>query len=170
MSTDYQLQNEQFIERVVRHCNDRGQRAELKRWWSPGTRHYAYAGLGHLGALDDERRTLTCVLYACHFKEGKPAHVRDGDSVGSAALKLAGGSPKATGYESMERHFRHLLAAGSLDDLGERLHRLIKRLERENIPLDYARLLEDLRRFGRDQEGVKTDWAKGFWRAEEQEQ
>jgi CRISPR system Cascade subunit CasB len=164
-TTDYQKQNEDFVAALIKVCADRGLRAAMRRWWSEGTRHYAYPILGKLFALDDERKTLVAALYAVHAKDSAPAHVSGAHSIGSAALKLAGGSASANGFDSMERHFRRLLAAETLDDLGRQLHRLIKRLEREAIPLDYARLLGDLRQFRNNPESVKTRWAVAFWQA-----
>jgi CRISPR system Cascade subunit CasB len=164
-TTDYQKQNEDFVASLAKVCADRGHRAALRRWWSEGTRHYAYPILGKLFALDDERKTLLAALYAVHSKDSAPAHVSGAHSIGSAALKLGGGSTSANGFDSMERHFRRLLTADSLDDLGPQLHRLVKRLEREAIPLDYARLLGDLRQFRNNPEAVKTRWAIAFWQA-----
>lgn len=166
MSTiNYQQQNEDFVTRLAGICRDRGLRASLRRWWSEGTRHYAYPILGSLAALDDDRKTLLAALYAVHAKDHAPAHVINGPSIGAAALKLGGNSTQADAFPSMERHFRRLLAAESLDDLGPQLHRLVKRLERESIPLDYARLLGDLRQFHNHPESVKTRWAIAFWQA-----
>jgi CRISPR type I-E-associated protein CasB/Cse2 len=164
-TTDYQKQNEDFVASLAKVCADRGLRAAMRRWWSEGTRHYAYQILGKLFALDDDRKTLVAALYAVHAKDSAPAHVSGAHSIGSAALKLAGGSSSANGFDSMERHFRRLLAADSLDGLGPQLHRLVKRLEREAIPLDYARLLGDLRQFRNNPEAVKTRWALAFWQA-----
>ena len=164
-TTDYQKQNEDFVAALIRVCADRGLRAAMRRWWSEGTRHYAYPILGKLFALDDERKTLVAALYTVHSKDSAPAHISGGHSIGSAALKLGGGSASANGFDSMERHFRRLLSAASLDDLGPQLHRLVKRLERESIPLDYARLLGDLRQFRNNPEAVKTRWAVAFWQA-----
>ena len=164
-TTDYQKQNEDFVASLARVCADRGHRAALRRWWSEGTRHYAYPILGKLFALDDDRKTLVAALYSVHSKDSTPAHVSGANSIGSVALKLGGGSTSANGFDSMERHFRRLLAAESLDNLGQQLHRLVKRLERESIPLDYARLLGDLRQFRNSPESIKTRWALAFWQA-----
>ena len=164
-TTDYQKQNDDFVAALIKVCADRGLRAALRRWWSKGTRHYAYPILGKIFALDDERKTLVAALYAVHSKDSAPAHVSGAHSIGSAALKLGGGGTSANGFDSMERHFRRLLSAESLDDLGPQLHRLVKRLERESIPLDYARLLGDLRQFRNSPEAVKTRWAIAFWQA-----
>jgi CRISPR system Cascade subunit CasB len=164
-TTDYQKQNEDFAAALAKVCTDRGHRAALRRWWSEGTRHYAYPILGKLFALDNDRKTLVAALYAVHSKDSAPAHVSGAHSIGSAALKLGGGSTSANGFDSMERHFRRLLAAESLDDLGPQLHRLVKRLERKSIPLDYVRLLGNLRQFRNNPESVKTRWALDFWQA-----
>jgi CRISPR system Cascade subunit CasB len=168
MSTiDYQKQNDDFVASLTKVCADRGLRAALRRWWSEGTRHYAYPILGKLFALDDDRKTIVAALYAIHSKDSAHAHVSGANSIGSAALKLAGGSASANGFDSMERHFRRLLAADDLEDLGQQLFRLVKRLERSSpsIPLDYARLLGDLRQFRNNPEAVKTRWAIAFWQA-----
>lgn len=162
---DYQKHNDDFVTRLSGLCRDRGFRSALRRWWSEGTRHYAYPILGKLSALDDGRKTLLAALYAVHAKDTAPAHVSGGHSIGSAALKLGGNSSQADAFPSMERHFRRLLSAGTLEDLGPQLHRLVKRLERESVPLDYAKLLGDLRQFGNNPEAVKTRWAIAFWQA-----
>lgn len=160
---DYQKQNEEFVTRIVEVCRDRGRRAELRRWWSEQTRHYALPVLGRLFAIDDERKAITAALYAVHAGESAAAHRPGGPSVGQAALILAGGSTKASGFDSMERHFRRLLASGDLDDLAGQLHRLVKRLQRESIAIDYVKLLGDLRQWSRDSAPVKTRWALAFW-------
>ena len=163
---DYQQQNTDFVAQLVNLCkDDRGHRAALRRWWSDGTRHYAYPLLGKLYALEDDRKTITAALYGAHLKDTAPAHLAGSHSIGSAALKLGGNSSQADAFPSMERHFRRLLAADSLEDLAPQLHRLIKRLERESIPLDYARLLGDLRQCRNNPEAVKTRWAIAFWQA-----
>ncbi len=161
---DYQKQNEDFVARVRELCRDRGTRAELRRYWSERTRSYAYPALGRLHAIDNTPRELIAALYATHDRDGAPAHRSGGSSVGTAFLQVAGG-PKGAAYESTERHFRRLLACDSLDDLASQLHRLVKRLEREGISLDYVRLLRDLRFWSKSAERVKTGWALDFWQA-----
>lgn len=169
---DYQKQNEDFVTRLVSICKDRGHRAALRRWWSDGTRHYAYPILGRLFALDDKRKTTLAALYAVHAKEGSSPHASGGNSIGAAALKLAGGSTSANGFDSMEKHFRRLLAADGFEDLSFQLHRLVKRLERATpaIPLDYLLLLKQLNFWTSSKnphlrEQVITDWALAFWQA-----
>lgn len=155
--------NEPFIERLIRICQDRGHRAELRRYWSDTTRHYAFPVLGRLGALGEHKLpdALTAALYA-----ENPNHQLGGNSLGRAALRLGAGDA----FESMERHFRRLLASNGneLEELGEGLHRLFVRLARcENGPvaLDYNRLLWDLRRWAKEADDIKTRWACDFWQA-----
>lgn len=172
ITPDYQKQNEDFVASLIKVCADRGHRAAMRRWWSDGTRHYAYPILGRLYALDDERKSLIAALYALHAKDSTPAHVSGGNSIGSAALKLGGGNTSANGFDSMEKHFRRVLAADDFVDLGQQLFRLVKRMERASpaISLDYTLLLKQLNFWTstknpklRDQ--VKTDWALAFWQA-----
>lgn len=162
----YQIENEQFVASLEKLLPDRGALAALRKWWSPGTRHYAYPILGRLRALDDTRRTPLAALFAVHATRSKSPHVRGGLSLGAAALKLAGG-PKGAGFESMEKHFQRLLAAKTLDDLPTQLHRLVKRLEREGIQLDYVQLLTDLRQFRTSPEKVRIRWSRDFWHVDE---
>lgn len=162
---DYQKQNVDFVAALVRECSDRGTRAELRRYWSERTRHYAYPVLGKLRALDNAPRVIGAALFAAHDRDHSRAHRKGGASVGGAFLYLAGGGRTKPAYESTERHFRRLLACHSLEDLGAQLHRLVKRLEREGYPLDYERLLRDLRFWRKNAERVKTDWSLDFWQA-----
>jgi len=167
---DHDAQNASFVEALQKLCHDRGHRAELRRYWSERTRHYAWPVLGHLRALDDERKMLLAALYATHEREGAPAHAAEGPSVGKAFLQLAGGHGNAEGFDSAERHFRRLLACETFDELAGQLQRLVKRLERKGIPLDYVRLLRDLRFWRNNAERVKTDWALDFWQAADEPQ
>lgn len=149
--------NANFIAQLARLCEDRGHSAALRRYWSETTRSAALPILGRLGAIGDERTSTVAALYAVH-----PSHV-EGQGIGRAALRLG---DRKDGEHPYDRHFRRLLACEELSDLAPQLHRLIKRLSREGIPLDYGKLLKQLRFWSTGHaEGVKTDWAKEFWQA-----
>lgn len=145
-----------FLPRLQKIVDDRGNRAALRRYWSPATRHQAYPLLGQLGALEDERKTILAALYAQH-----PEH-QLGQSVGKAALRLG---ERKDGEHPYDRHFRRLLACDTLQDLGQQLHRLTKRLQREGIALDYEELHKNLNYWANYKEDVKVRWAAGFWQA-----
>lgn len=167
---DPQAYNQAFVERLANLCRDRGHRAALRRWWSSSTRHHAYPVLGNLGVLDDPRFTFIAALYAAHGSEHFSAHKPGGPGVGRAALRLAGGKTSSPAFESMERHFRRLLACDTIEELGPQLHRIIKRLQRESVPLDYVALIKDLRLWADYSEQVKIRWATDFWQATEPEE
>jgi CRISPR type I-E-associated protein CasB/Cse2 len=148
---------QQFLTRLQSVVADRGNRAALRRYWSPTTRHQAYPLLGQLGALSDDRKTILAALYA------EQPEQQNGQSVGKAALKL--GDRDKDGKHPYDSHFRRLLACDSLDDLAQQLHRLVKRLQREGIGLDYAELLKNLNFWANYSEDVKVRWAADFWQA-----
>lgn len=145
-----------FLKRLTNSMADRGQRAALRRYWSPATRHQAYPILGKLGALRDDRKAILAALYAEH-----PEH-RPGNGVGKAARKL--GKPQDGGHP-YDRHFRRLLACEDLTDLALQLYRLVKRLGREGIALDYATLYRNLNYWANYRDDVKVRWAADFWQA-----
>lgn len=149
--------NSRFVADLARLCEDRGHAAALRRWWSAATRHQALPVLGQLRAIDDERASTVAALYAVH-----PSHA-EGSGIGKAALRLG---DRKDGEHPYDRHFRRLLACDEIDDLAPQLHRLVKRLSREGIPLDYSKLFKELKFWSAGHsESVKTTWAKEFWQA-----
>lgn len=165
--------NEPFVQKLLQCCGGeahRAARAELRRYWSPATRHQSWAMLGRLGTLRanyTSPETILAALFAIH-----PLHVAGGNRLGQAALKLAGGGQKSDSFDSFDRHFRRLLACedGNLNELSQYLQRLVKRLEREGVPLDYNALLWDLRKWHNHAENVKSEWARQFYQAPSENQ
>jgi CRISPR type I-E-associated protein CasB/Cse2 len=149
--------NTRFVANLAHLCKDPGHSASLRRYWSEATRHQALPILGRLGAIGDERSSAIAALYAVH-----PNHT-GGVGLGRAALRLG---ERKDGDHPYDRHFRRLLAGGDLQDLAPQLYRLVKRLSREGIPLDYALLKQQLNFWTTGHsESVKTTWAKEFWQA-----
>lgn len=144
-----------LILKLLSLSQNRGAMAELRRFWSPATLHYAYPILGRLGVPDPRHPdAITAALYAVH-----PHHSSEAKGVGSACQRLAGGQEK----ESFERHFRRLLASEELGEVAEQLYRISKRLHKESIPLNYNKLLWDLRTWSKKSDEIKTRWAMDFW-------
>lgn len=158
MATQEKPDHAAYITRVTNALGDnrRGDRAALRRYWSPTTRHQSYPILGKLSALGDNRKTILCALFAEH-----PLH-KIGNTVGKAALFLG---DRKDGNHPFDKHFRRLIASDDLVDLGTQLHRLVRRLSRESIALDYAALHRDLNFWGNYPDRVKLDWAGQFWQA-----
>lgn len=164
-------ENEPFIEELLKHFfgdHNRGNRAELRRYWSNATRHYAWPHLGKLNAISyrkNESITPEGIIAALYAEN--PSHKFEGMRLGQAALKLAGGSQKSDSFEAFERHFRRLLSCedGNYEELGYQMYRLCKRMKRDGIALDFNQLLWDLRNWRNKAEKVKTDWARDFYQA-----
>lgn len=145
-----------FLAQLFRIVDDRGDRATLRRYWSPTTRHMAYPVLGKLNALKDDRKAIVAALYAEH-----PLH-RASVGVGKGASFLG---QRQDGEHPYDRHFRRLLACDEMSDLAQQLHRLVKRLERDKVGIDYDKLYRDLNFWAKYREGVKIEWAADFWQA-----
>ncbi|MCB1098672.1 MAG: type I-E CRISPR-associated protein Cse2/CasB [Verrucomicrobiae bacterium] len=147
---------EEFVSRLKPLASDakRGERAALRRYWSEGTRAYALPILGKLSALGNSAKTYTAALYALH-----PSHAQL-RSFGDTCRRIAG-----TNRDTFEPHFRRLLSATDIEDLGDQLYRLVKRAECEGVPVNYVQLLRDLNGWKFYSEDVKTRWAKDFWQA-----
>lgn len=154
--TKESTQTNPFLDQLIRVCDDRGDRAALRRYWSPTTRHMAYPVLGKLNALKDSRKSVLAALFGEH-----PEH-RNGMGVGRSAMFLG---ERKDGDHPYDRHFRRLLASEDMEELGQQLHRLVKRLGREGIGLDFERLHRDLNFWANYREEVKIDWAADFWQA-----
>lgn len=151
--------NNSFVERLQRtidNTRNRGNRAALRRYWSPTTRHQSYPVLGRLGALSDDRLMILSALYAEH-----PNH-QQGISIGKAALGLG---KRKEGEHPYDRHFRRLLSCDDIKDLAQQLHRLVKRLSREGVGIDYELLHKNLNYWAGYSEGEKLRWAADFWQA-----
>ncbi len=149
--------NAQFIAQLVKLCDDRGHTAALRRHWSETTKYQALPMLGRLSAIGDDRKSTVAALYAVH-----PSHA-DGFGIGRAAFRLG---ERKDGDHPYDRHFRRILACDDLTELAPQLYRLVRRLSREGVPLDFAKLLRELNFWSTGySERVKTDWAKEFWQA-----
>jgi CRISPR system Cascade subunit CasB len=145
--------DEELIQKLVATCRDRGSSAELRRYWSPATRHYAFPVLGRIGVASPRSAdAVTAALYALN-----PRHHAGGLRPGQALQRFAGGE------DSFDAHVRRLLASDDLDDVADQLQRLFVRLDREGISLDYNRLLWDLRNWAKQSEDVKTRWGQDYW-------
>ena len=150
------------LRRALDGDRKRGERAALRRYWSPATRSQAYPILGQLGALNDSRTAILAALYAEH-----PVH-QSGLTVGKAA---AGLGDRKEGEHPFDRHFRRLLSCQEIGhthepgDLATQLHRLVKRLDREGIGLDYAALHKNLNFWKNYRDKVLLGWASDFWGA-----
>jgi CRISPR system Cascade subunit CasB len=68
----------------------------------------------------------------------------------------------STDSESIEKRFVALLDCHE-DDLSEHLRHAVSLLRSKEIPVDWARLLRDLRQWGHEGRFVQRGWARAFW-------
>jgi len=166
------------LDEVV-ESGDRARLAALRGLLAPPDRwrpdQYA-AGMpflpGGLTSFEQKRYLLVAGLYAqWHRGESSPSQLRGvnfGESMRTLARQLAPpGEDKST---AVERRFSVLLASE-----GERLHHYLRQsvdqLAAAGIEIDFARLLDDILRWGHESRYIQRQWAASFWvPTEEQEQ
>lgn len=107
----------------------------------------------YVAAAELDRRCLVASLFALHSLPGRRR------SMGEAFRKLQTANPDADGPE---RRFVALLDSHS-DDLPDRLRHAISLLKSNEIPVDWQRLLRDLRSWTHPDRWVQRRWAREFW-------
>ena len=101
---------------------------------------------------------LVAALFALHPKSW-PQDATDWNSnLGASFARMAVGDAR----ESIERRFTVLLNTHQAD-LAAQLRHAISLLKSKDVPVDWGRLLNDLRRWGNDDKRVQRRWAKAFW-------
>lgn len=103
----------------------------------------------HMSGSEQRLHHLVAGLFATH-----PRHA-PGCNFGAALAALGCTA-------SLERRFVALLEADG-EEVGEHLRRLIALLRAADIPLDWAQLLTDLRRWPHPLGQVQMAWAQAFW-------
>lgn len=158
MSEKEQKKNSPLIERLLKLQNDRGGISHLRRYWSTTTLHYAYPILGRLGIPNPgSPDAITAALFAVN-----PNHLLGGAGIGKAALSLG---ERKDDKHPLDTRLRRLLACESMEEAGEQLFTLMRRLSRDGIAVDFNRVMWDLRNWEKKAPDVKTRWAMEFWQA-----
>lgn len=105
--------------------------------------------------LASERKVyfIAASLFALH-----PANSESGNM--GTAFRQIGLASGDSG--SIERRFVHLLNSHP-DDLPSRLRHAIGMAKSKNVPVNYSRLLRDLRYWDSDSRKVQQRWAEEFW-------
>lgn len=131
-------------------------------------------GVPHPGRTDapsaTERAAHTaCTLYALHQQAKRTPMFVDGISIGHAMRRLvrsqnAGADPAREG--SLRLRFDALMTAESYEELAYHLRGLVQQLRAADVPLDYARLAEDLVHLQRPDRvaGVRIRWGRDYHR------
>lgn len=164
--------------------NDRARLAALRRGLllEPSQFYELYSVvppqvLEGITTVEVQRRLMVAVLFASHQGffpadgDEKKKRRNLGASLRLLALKQAGGSlgPDDELPEPLKRRLDGLLAARS-EDLFYHLRQVIRLLKTEEIPVDWERLLLDLRYWDSDDRRVQWNWSRSFYVGEREEQ
>lgn len=153
---------ERFVTSVIQRCQqDKGLAARLRRADNPATEYQSWELLAGYGIdLEDERQRLPFVTVAAAIAKAKIEHN------GGLALGRAIAACYDDGRESSQAkaRLRRLLACDDLAELCRILRPLFSLIDsKAGRPLDYLRLLRQLRRFGFSAPQVKAQWAQEFY-------
>ena len=145
---------------------DRGALAALRRGLgkTPGAAAEAHRFVvpwlpPQAGVWEEDAYYLVASLFALHPVSWR----RDAENprptdFGASMDRLAA----ATNRESVERRFTGLLNAHAAD-LAEHLRHAVAQLRSREVPVDWARLLRDVKSWNRGDCRVQRRWARSFW-------
>lgn len=153
---------ERFVETVIERCQyDKGLAARLRRADNPATEYQSWELLGSLSYLgvdlEQDYKRLPYVTVAAAIAKSKADHN------GNLTLGKAIAACYDDGRESSQAkaRLRRLLASSELSETCRLLRPVLTLIDSKlGQPLDYVRLLRQLRFFGHR---TKTQWAQEFY-------
>lgn len=153
---------ERFVNGVVQRCQqDKGLAARLRRADNPATEYQSWELLVGYGIdLEDDLQRLPFVTITAAIAKAKVKHN------GNLSLGRAIAACYIDGRDSdqAKARLRRLLACDDLAELCRMLRPLFSLIDsKAGQPLDYLRLLRQLRRFGFAAQQVKAQWAQEFY-------
>jgi len=153
---------ERFVTSVIQLCQqDKGLAARLRRADNPATEYQSWELLARYGIdLEDDWQRLPFVTVAAAIAKSKT------ESNGGLNLGRAIAACYADGRDSdqAKARLRRLLVCDDLAELCRILRPLFSLIDSKvDQPLDYLRLLKQLRRFGFASQQVKAQWAQEFY-------
>lgn len=111
--------------------------------------------------LDREEQIylLTASLFAFHqIQWQRDESAKSYTNLGASMARLA----SVTESAGVERRMSAMLAC-SFDELPEHLRHAASLLKSKQVPIDFARLMNDLRRWNNEDRSVQREWARAFW-------
>ncbi|MCH8499921.1 MAG: type I-E CRISPR-associated protein Cse2/CasB [Marinobacter sp.] len=155
--------DQRFVEAVIERCqNDKGLAARLRRADNPVTEYQSWELLGWFGVdLEKDYERLPFVTLAATIAKSKV------ERNGSLTLGKAIAACYEDGRESSQAkaRLRRLLASSELAEVCRILRPILTLIDSKvSQPLDYVRLLRQLRFFGFESgQRTKTQWAQEFY-------
>lgn len=153
---------ERFVAGVIQQCkDDKGLAARLRRADNPATEYQSWELLTRYGVdLERENQRLPFATVAAAIAKAKP------EQNGTLSLGWAIAACYEDGRDSdqAKARLRRLLACNDLPEACRILRPLFSLIEsKAGRPLDYVRLLRQLRKFPFDVQQVRAQWAQEFY-------
>lgn len=157
-----QSREERFVMGLIQQCQqNKGLAARLRRADNPATEYQSWELLASYGIdLEHEQLRLPFVTVAAAIAKAKTER--------NGAMPLGRGI--AACYAAKDKddqgkaRLRRLLACDDLPELCRILRPLFSLIDSKVAqPLDYLRLLKQLRRFSFDPQRIKAQWAQEFY-------
>ncbi len=153
---------QRFVEIVVERCNkDKGLAARLRRADNPATEYQSWDLLGTFGVdLEKDYKRLPFVTVVAAIAKSKAEHN------GSLTLGRAIAACYEDGNQSNQAkmRLRRLLACDELAEACRILRPILTLIDSKiGQPLDFIRLLKQLRKFSFNGQRIKTQWAQEFY-------
>ncbi len=163
MSTEqHTFRDEAFVRSFLENCErDKGFRSRMQRADNPATEHQSWDFLARVGIqLDNSMQRLPHTLIVATMARAK-ANCNGVLTLGKA---VAGCYSDGNKSEQAVAKMRRILACSDLPTVCRVLRPVLTLIDsRVTQPLDYVRLLQQLRKFGFDDERVKAQWAMEFY-------
>jgi len=155
-----------FLQSISNRVNkDNGAKADFKRALSGEPEHirkvYPFV-LPYIGNVAEWEQKHIWIPVAC-LSVYYPQPTREAEkqrNFGHSCRSLA----TATNSEGADRRFRALLDL-ALTDMPSPLAALVRQMKSKGIPIDYPKLLVDLRQWEHPNQYIQDLWARAFWGA-----
>jgi CRISPR system Cascade subunit CasB len=154
-----------LIEFLVRNQNDRGKMATLRKGLITHQAQYTWPLLNPYGGVGHQYKARVIQTIAGLFAHH--SNNTDKGNFGDLCRQLLDDDElkkiKEGESGSVSKHFQHVLAADG-EEVFARVSRLVRRPKRDDIPVNYQQLLDDLSGWENyRKEGIKTQWGLHFW-------
>jgi len=153
---------ERFVSGVIQQCErDKGLAARLRRANNPATEYQSWELLAAYGIdLEREEQRLPFVTVAAFIAKAKSER----NGISRLGHALAACYEDGRDNNQAKVRLRRLLACDDLPELCRILRPLFSLIDsKTKQPLDYLRLLKQLRRFPFNAQQVKAQWAQEFY-------
>jgi len=153
---------QRFVDTVIERCNkDKGLAARLRRADNPATEYQSWEVLGALGVdLEKDYQRLPFVTVAAAIAKSKA------ERNGNLTLGRAIAACYEDGSQSSQAkaRLRRLLACDELTEACRILRPILTLMDSKvGQPLNFIRLLKQLRKFHFNAQRIKTQWTQEFY-------